>query len=282
MRTRAICTLALGVAMAACSEVATPASPTEAECPPPGFAEAPALVPFESLNAIVEDLEGNPLDGVQAQACGVNLCLNASTDADGRVFIDAAQMLDKPAFKYGHGRRYAKFAFPLESGPTHDLGTHQTIELPPPESGVEFVAGASITSGNVTLELPENLGDLHIDPFDYDTEELARFRAIEVPVDQAPPAVDGGLELERLFATAPSGAQFCPPAALTVDNTLDWEPGSEVEFYLHGVEVDELWAPYGGWAKVSSGTVSENGATISTDPDEGIPTLGVLGVRLVD
>ncbi|MEZ4234206.1 MAG: hypothetical protein R3B89_33840 [Polyangiaceae bacterium] len=46
------------------------------------------------------------------------------------------------------------------------------------------------------------------------------------------------------------------------------------------MSIEEEWAPYAGWAKVSNGKVSSDGTKVATNPDEGIPHLSVIGVRL--
>ena len=62
-------------------------------------------------------------------------------------------------------------------------------------------------------------------------------------------------------------------------NTAGWPAGTEVELFVHGVSIAREYAPYGGWAKVSDGKVSPDGAAISTDPGGGLPVLSVFGVR---
>lgn len=252
------------------------------ECPPPGYSEPSAPQAFDSLEAMVVDANGAGIPDLRAQACGIDLCLNGQTRPDGSVTITKTQndtAIDKPAFKYGTGREHAKFAFLLSGGPVYVLGTHTTAALPPAESSVPLVPGTEVASGGVILRLPDEMNPIEVEPFDFDTPELKGFRAVEIPIDQAPPAVDATLGLELLFAMTPVGTELCPFAALRVDNRLGWPPGTPVEVFLHGVEVGEEWAPYGGWVKVSDGQVSDDGATIGTNPDGGIPILSVIGIR---
>ena len=84
-----------------------------------------------------------------------------------------------------------------------------------------------------------------------------------------------------VVALTPAATMMCPRASLRVPNSPDWPAGARAEFFLHGVDVAEEWAPYGGWAKVSGGAVSEDGTAIETDPNEGIPALSVVGIRRV-
>ena len=69
---------------------------------------------------------------------------------------------------------------------------------------------------------------------------------------------------------------------LTVPNTAGWPAGQAVEVFIHGVSVEEEWAPYAGWAKVSGGVVSDDGLSVVSTEGEGLPVLGVVGVRLAD
>ncbi|MBM4361854.1 MAG: hypothetical protein FJ104_04180, partial [Deltaproteobacteria bacterium] len=69
------------------------------------------------------------------------------------------------------------------------------------------------------------------------------------------------------------------PATLILPNRTGLPAGTAVEILLHGVEVEEEFAPYGGWAKVSDARVSSSGATIETLPGQGLPVLSVVGVR---
>jgi hypothetical protein len=85
--------------------------------------------------------------------------------------------------------------------------------------------------------------------------------------------------LELLFALSPVDTVVCPPARLGVTNSGGWPPATAVEFFVHGVSIEEHWAPYGGWAKVSDGAVTSDGARITTAESGGIPVLGVIGVR---
>ena len=66
---------------------------------------------------------------------------------------------------------------------------------------------------------------------------------------------------------------------LTVSNDTGWPAGTAVEFFVHGTDVGEYWAPWGGWAKVSDGQVSADGKTISTNGGGGVPELSAFGIR---
>jgi hypothetical protein len=230
------------------------------------------------VSAVVLDTSGEPVSELLAQVCGTDLCINAQTDQLGAVRVTADELITKPAFKYGDGVTHAKFAQPLASG-VNELGNVTTVAFPALSLGAPLVPGASSASGAVTLTLQPGTV-VEIDPFDYPELEQQTFRAAVMPALSAPAAVDETLGLELIVALAPVQTTFCPAAALAVDNQAGWAPGSAVEFFLHGVDIEEQWAPYAGWAKVSDGTVSADGARVETSLDGGIPVLSVVGVRL--
>ena len=253
----------------------TPGGP---ECPPPGYATDPPQQPVASVQATLVDEQGAAVAEVPVQVCGLDLCLIDETNASGSVLVEANTPIQQPAFKVGDGIVFAKYALPLPAETTvHDLGMVPAISLPPAGEASALEAGASVASSGVTLELASDLS-LFVDPLDYPEDERG-FRAVEVSPERLPWLVDEALGPQALFALSPAGATLCPAGALSVPNTLNLEPGAEVEFYLHGVRIEEEFAPYAGWAKVSDGEVTADGAQIMTAADGGLPELGLLAVR---
>jgi hypothetical protein len=265
--------------------------------PGPGFPSSDGQHDIHSVNGTIVDTDGQPAMGVPVLVCGLDVCAApATTDDQGHIVSNCDQLtgvcalglnLDPalpeklPALKYGYGLDYAKFVLPLDTstGATDfDMGTNTTVRLPAIASGADFVPGGDSTSGNITLTMPAD-GVAKVDKLEYDTPELQRFRAAEIPVAKAPAAVDASQNFEILVATTPVEAELCPAAKLTVPNTPGWAAGTAVEFWVHGVDIAEEWAPYGGWAKTSDGTVSSDGTTVSTDDGQGIRTLSVFGVK---
>src|SRR5260221_14108902 len=113
-------------------------APTPAPvCIGPGYAGAPADQRLSHLSATVVDESGRPIPKIVAQACGTNVCVNGTTDDSGAVVIDQDVAMTKPAFKYGGGQAYAKFALPLSGADVVaiDLGKQATFAFDPPEAG---------------------------------------------------------------------------------------------------------------------------------------------------
>lgn len=252
-------------------------------CDAPGYAKDRSPLAFNGLYATIVDENGDPVPEVTAQACGINLCINAKTDARGVARITDRIALTKPALKYGGGQHYARFALPLDV-PAADalaLGEQRTVSFDPPSAGAPIEPGATAASRDATLTFAANLAK-KVDPFDFDTDDLTKFRSAVVPEAVWPDAVDRSLGFVLVVALTPSDAELCPAAKLTLKNTPALPAGTRVEFFLHGTDIMERWAPYGGWAKVSDGAVTADGESIETDPAGGIPALSIVGVRVAE
>jgi hypothetical protein len=246
-------------------------------CPPPGVKGNGVAVNVGTVDATVLDPSDMPVPSLLAQVCGINICINGKTGANGHVIVNVnGQSLTQPAFKYGEGYTFARFAQPLPTMTPIVIPVAVTVALP--AAGVDFAAGKDSVSGGVTLSIPVG-GTFEVDTLTYDMPDQQLFRAAEIPIAKAPAAVDPALNLEILYGVGPVETTFCPPAAVTVPNTPAWPAGTAVEFYVHGVDVSEDYAPYGGWAKVSDGAVSADGKTVSTAAAGGLPVLSAFGVR---
>jgi hypothetical protein len=248
-------------------------------CPDgPGVPGDPRPQNVGSVRAQLLDLEGNPAVETP-QVCGIDVCVFIEdVDSAGGLSIPIGRSLDRPAFKNGIGLNYARFAYSLPDQAEHDLGVFRTVRLPDFDQGMPLVAGSEARSGSATLALSAD-AKLEIDILTYTNDEERTFRAAAVPVSQAPPAVDPALGFELLIALSPVDTVICPPARLSVANSAGWAATTVVEFFVHGVSIDEQWAPYGGWTKVSEGSVSADGTLITTAESGGVPVLGVIGIR---
>ncbi len=243
---------------------------------PPGYPTSAEQQLVGTVDAMLVDLEGTPRSDVMVQVCGLDVCISGMVMEGGLASTTVGSMMTLPAFKYGDGYKYGRVALLLPS-PTEavDLGT---VSVPPlPSAGAAISAGAVTSSGGVALELDANAG-VTFDRLTYRTADEQAFRATELPVDQAPAGLDPGLGFETYFALGPPDTEFCPPATLVVPNSLGLSPGDEVEFFLHGLDVEERYAPYGGFTKFASGTVSDDGLTIRSS-ERSLPLLSLVAIK---
>lgn len=247
------------------------------ECVIPEFEVDAEAVPFERLSATVLDEEGTPIADTVAQACGLNVCLQAKTDSQGRVTISENEEISKLAFKYGDGLHYAQVVVPLPDGPRHELGEQPTLRLPDGDAQNRLSAGASLSSSDAELDLSEDVS-IKIDRLSYPDESEHVFVAREFEEDLLPQSI-AALDFSAVWVFGPQKTEFCPPAKLSVPNTADLKAGSGVELYILVTGTEGHFAPYAEWGKVGTATVSEDGSRIETDPDSGIPELGIIGLR---
>lgn len=234
-------------------------------------------ITIDTIAATLLDENDMPVADQLVFACGVDICPPPkATGADGKVTLSIGnKMLKQPAFKYGDGLLYGKFAALLTEAST-TFPKAYTPKLP--AEGMQLVAGQDATSGGVTITLEADTVIEH-DTLTYDSCEAQAFRAAPIPAAKAPAGLDPALGLEILYAVGPVDTFFCPSAKVTVANTAGWAAGTAVEFYVHGLSVGQEHVPYGEWAKVSDGEVSADGKSISTSAGGGLPVLSAFGVK---
>jgi hypothetical protein len=145
---------------------------------------------FESLSATVIDEEGTAIPDLLAQACGMNVCLQAKTDSLGRVTISQDEEIAKLAFKYGDGLRYAQIVVAMPEGERHDLGAQATLRLPTGDPNNRLESGASLESSDARLELDPDT-DIKLDRLSYPDEADYVFVAREFERDVLPSSIVG-------------------------------------------------------------------------------------------
>jgi hypothetical protein len=250
--------------------------------PPPMVCEAEGHVtsaeaqPVGSVEATVQDLAGNAPSGLLVQVCGLDLCINGETDQSGYAAVSVGDSMLLPAFKYGDGLRYGKLALLLsDASGSVDLGE---LALPVmPTTGFAIAQGAIASSAGVELSVAEG-ATVTFDRLTYRTEDEQAFRAAELPPDRAPAGFGEGFDFELFYSLGPLDTELCPAASLSLPNGAGFEPGSEVELFLHGLDIAERHAPYGGFAKFADGVVSDDGETILTTSG-GLPLISLVAVR---
>jgi hypothetical protein len=249
-------------------------------CPPgPGYGGNEKALAVGVVTVKLVDQAGNPAVGVPVFVCGTDICTApAKSGADGGASIPANQTLKAPAFKYGDGLEWTKFAQPVPAGDTA-VGTVAALKLPALGTGDMFAVGASVKSNGVTIDVPAG-GSVTVDTLTYEDPTTQTFRVALLPAGAVVPAIDPTLGLEIVYGAAPMETEFCPPATLHVPNTAGWTAGAAVELFIHGLDVGQELAPYGGWAKVSDAAVSADGKEIVTADGQGIPLLSTFGLRL--
>jgi len=275
------------IALAGCGSDPVPApadEPVPMVCDDgPGYSDDSVLPQHVGpVSARLLDTDGAPAaEGLLVQVCGVNVganvCVNGEVRADGLTSVPTDHDIPKPAFKYGDGLVYGKVALLLpEPSDNVELDTLHVPLLP--AVGAPVRGGATAESGGVRLVVDAGT-TVEFDLLIYRTPEDQAFRARELPPEQFPALLDQGAGIELVFTLAPLETTLCPAAALEVPNSAGWEPGTQVEFLLQGLDIDrQPWAPYGAWAVFAEGEVEASGERIVTI-DGGLPVVSNVGVR---
>jgi hypothetical protein len=250
-----------------------------------------------SVTANIVDETGAPVVGQPVYIGGLDITSDPSTtDGAGHVAIQTNLSMKRPAFKVGDAVAYTELAIPL-TAPTTDLsagGQLLAVGKLSNKTGAALTPGTPATSGDVTVTVPAG-GSVGIDALVYDTPDSQKLRTVGLPLANsgpvlasAPAGVGAGFAL--LYGLAPSETIFCPAAKVTVTlphatgatgNDLGWAAGTAVEFWITTLDVAQTYAPYAGWAKMSDGVVSADGASVSTadGPQGGFTFLENFAIR---
>ena len=227
-----------------------------------------------TITATIDDLTGAPVAGFFAILCGTDLCAGSvTTNGTGALTTTQTFAVDNPALRFGDSLAYPEFILPVTTA-GESLGTLHTAAFP--TTGVAFMPGTSVASGPLTLTLAAG-GTAEVDTLNYSTPSEQLFRAVDLPIGMAP--VDATVGLEIVIGTTPLETLFCPPVQASVPNSGGWAAGTAVDFYALGTDVSSYFAPWAGWAVISTGHVSADGASIATDPGAGLSVLTNLGIR---
>ncbi len=246
---------------------------------------APKLL-IGTVSAKILDLAGKPApDDFSVQVCGTNLCFYAKPGSNGQfTVIGTTSGLQKPLFKFGDARGFAKLGIPVTAANVDAMGNKAfgtLITAALPADGVAFAPGKSAISGEVTVAVPSG-GAVVVDETVYPELVDQQFRAVTIPVAKATEVLAAApAGIEQLYGVGPLETVFCPAATVTVPNSdaVKWPGGTDVEFWIQGLDgASEEWAPYGAWLKISDGKVSADGKTISTT-STGLPLLSTFGIR---
>ncbi len=231
---------------------------------------------IEQLKATLRVPSGEAAADLPVQVCGLDVCLPFNANANGVLNVAPGTPMLLPALKYGDGFDFAELAIPLGSEAKQDLGELVALPLPALSEGAKFPKSGTLSQGDLTLHLASNGSFVH-DVLSYSDDELV-FRSVAVPIADSTLALPPSFGFELAYGVAPLGTTFCPPAKLSLKNTANWPPGSDVEVFVQGLVVDEKWAPYGTWLNVAEARVSSDGKSIDTTSG-GIPILSSIALR---
>jgi hypothetical protein len=265
-----------------------------AACVPPttyGFGEI--TMNSATVMAKIVDETGAAVGAQPVSICGVDICGDVSmTAADGSASIMSDLTEKAPSFLFGDAMSYAKFAIPLTQASTdftmggHVIATGKLAGKP----GALLMPGTTAVAGDVTITLPVD-DTVSIDLVTYQTPDSQLLRTVDIPLTNTAPlfASTGATGFALLYGVSPAETTFCPPVqvsvalphTMTMPNDLGWAPGSQVEFWVTTTDQGQVFAPFGGWAKISDGLVASDGMSVATLPSQGFNFLESFAIRSV-
>jgi hypothetical protein len=229
----------------------------------------------------VEDLSGAPLGSVVVTFCG-RVCYGTQSGDGGLFSIPVGQYVNTGNYalhadgRPDHAVDYLRL--PGAEPPVISVTMRipalppSKVLLPPDDGGV-----ASVTEGDLTLSVPAGT-TFDLDIADYGTVAGRTLRVAAVPLADAP-SYARAAKVDAIYALAPSGAKSSNKMGVTVTNRAKIAAGAAVDILVLGDDYFSIPPNVGTLGVAASAHVSQDGATISTDPGEGITELTWLGVR---
>ena len=247
------------------------------------------------------DENGAPFaKGQLVSACGTVQCNPGFTDDTGVFTIPVGFHIVPGDYSVQvHDRvDLTAFYYALPSGtkgPVVDMGDVRSLAMPAtgPELAVDRagVPAQSVTSGDVTLDVPGNIYvrlDIESNLAENTTPGKGRaFRALRIPDKFVSEFADPSLGVVAMYALEPFECSFevagVPDVPVNVRlgfvNSAHIPAGTAVDVLALGTYIYPDWIPPAAFTKVAKGHVSSDGARIDLDSGEGLPYLTWVAIR---
>jgi hypothetical protein len=219
-----------------------------------------------SISGVVLDNENQPIAGVSMRVEGTTLV--TQTNAQGQFNISGAPVGYVKLIADGSTAQRSGTWPMLEYQVFTVAGQNNTLEMPVYLLPIDVRRGVFVdeTTGG-TLTIPELPGfALTIAPGSATFPGGSRTGTVSatlVHLDKVPMAPGFGQQPRFIVTIQPPGTHFDPPAALTIPNADGLAPGEVTEMYSFDHDL-------GQFVSIGTGSVSEDGAVIRSDPGVGI------------
>jgi hypothetical protein len=229
-------------------------------------AEAPGDPAATAVSGVVLDNTNAPIPGVTLRIAGTALAVQA--DAQGQFRIQPAPV--------GHIHLHADGGTATRPGPWPNLayelvtvaGRDNGIGMPiflPQENIAEGLFVDETHGGTVTLADVPGFA-LTIAPGSATFPDGSRSGTVTVTSvhpDKVPMVPNFGMQPRFIVSIQPAGTLFEPPAAMTLPNDSGLPPGQKTEMYSFDHDL-------GQFVSIGTGTVSDDGSVVRSDPGVGI------------
>lgn len=222
-----------------------------------------------TITGIVTDNQDNPLVGATIRVDGTTR--QAVVDAEGHFKIEQAPV--GPVHLIADGTSTTVDGeYPTLS---YNIVTVSGVEnpLPAPIYMVKLDTENAKYAGkeDVVITLPDVPGfKLEIPKDSVTFPDGSREGYVSVTAvnsNKMPMLPPNGMQPQFIITIQPTGAMFEPPARLTLPNVDGYAPGRQIEMFSYDHDLEEFVA-------IGLGTVSEDGATITSNPGVGVVKAG--------
>jgi hypothetical protein len=215
--------------------------------------------------------------------CGSKVCYGSRSDDAGAYTVPVGDFVVT-----------ASFAVHADGRPDHAVDYHRlgpsepevisvdmripslppsTVSLPPDDAGV----ASTVTVGDVTLQIAAGT-TFNLDVEDYGIAAGRLLRVAAVPLASAP-SYAAANRVAAIYALAPSGAKPSVPMGLSLRNVAGLPASASVDILVLSDDYFSTPPTVGELLLQATAHVSADGATIQTDPGQGITEITWLAVR---
>jgi hypothetical protein len=220
------------------------------------------------ISGVVLDNSNIPVEGVRIHLENSSSQLDVHTDAQGQFIIQPAPIGHVLMIVDGRAAKTPGTWPTLEFELVTVSGQNNTVGMPIYLLPLDVQNGLLIDGthgGTITLSSVPGF-ELKIAPGSATFPDGSRSGHVSVTVvhtDKVPMTPNFGQQPRFIVTIQPSGVRFNPPAAITFPNLDGLAPGSITELYSFDHDV-------GSFVAIGTGTVSEDGTVIVSDPGVGI------------
>jgi len=230
----------------------------------------------------VSDLAGVPLPDLVMTMCSPARCYGTKADGAGVYHVPIGDFLQTQNYAvHADGRPdHAVDYLRLSAGEPQVI--HVDMHLPTlPASTVQLPAdgapASSVTVGDLTLQIAAGTTfDLDIE--DFGTDAGRTLRVVQVPLAQAP-SYAAANNVDAIYALAPSGAKPSQKMGVLLRNAAALPAAAAVDLLVLSDDYFTTPPAVGTLVLAAAAHVSADGATIQTDPGEGISEITWIAVR---
>jgi len=222
------------------------------------------------LGGVVLDNQGDPVPGTTLRVRGS--AATATADGEGQFVLTAVPVgevvLEVDASTTTRPGTWAHLEFELHTLPGVDNTLEKPIYILPLNLASGRIAGGA---EDVTVTVPEvpgfSLTVLAGSATFPDGSPTGLVSVTPVHADKVPMAPGSGMQPRFIVTVQPAGARFDPPAPVTFPNVDALAPGTVTEMFSFDHDL-------GQFVSIGTGTVSEDGLVVRSDPGFGIVKAG--------